>query len=825
MFEEVKMTISGIPRAGEHRAKDIVIEGLERIPGALYYLVVQATNGKTYEIGIPDDADSIPIDASMVPVSGIMKVMLEYKTAAGDVLAKSDTVNFVIKEALMPGDKALPTYEAVKSIADRVLEVPGEIEKIVGTIDDVRRAGEEAEAAANRAEQAANGFIPDGAVIPETLPGVRANLFDKSKCSAEKILSNGSISAAAGYICSDYIPVRQGSVYTFPAGNNRCIALYGVDKTFLRYIDGGTGDDVAPLIIPDDIPAAWLRVSYNIAGTGLTANNFMMCVGGKYYDEYVPFGSTYLDWLHTAEEAELMDARVGGNGKTYDTAGEAMRGQYGELKETLVNFPHKIPLWNEFVRSKNLINQNVYKKESFDRVRKEFVPNENAFTFEPIKVSIDDTLYFYQTQKGNDKRSSEKVNADFIMFDDDMNFIEKISTVNNYTAIQNGYVFVSREKQFHNLDTMDYMVSLGERNTYYPYFEEHFESDNVDIRLRGGNEDKDNRDIILSIIEDNKTVIIPIGNWKVRPTLIKKPHKICGGNECYSYVYGTDNTSSVISAYENQSYVIKININDERENNGYSITNIVLSCADSTPITAIKDVSDVLVLENSPYGNFDIIIQFFSGNGLCITGSYELTFNRVYFRNMKGVGTCLKFKQSNQYASNQIFINDIQAEGCYGKIIESEGNSKFGHCNINSILIEGTVWKSFTEVTELTYDEGEQYTEQPFFSFGSVIGLNIGNIGFNGPFHCYEYNGVKYHRNTVIHFKNAYGRKLVNIGNITIDSNRFGENNIIHNEYASETVSNSCHINSVFVAKDIIGGSLDIKDDTGNGNYHIGYIN
>lgn len=149
--------------------------------------------------------------------------------------------------------------------------------------------------------------LEDGCISTEKINGAKINLFDKTAITNGHVAQDGAIVLEENYLCTDYIPVRPGSVYTFPAGRRRHFAYYDAQKNFLRWVDGGTSYVYnATVTVPTDIPAAYLRISYFTEGTDVNPDTFMVCIGGQYYETYVPYGAAYVDWL----SARIMDGGV-----------------------------------------------------------------------------------------------------------------------------------------------------------------------------------------------------------------------------------------------------------------------------------------------------------------------------------------------------------------------------------------------------------------------------------------------------------------------------------------------------------------------------------
>lgn len=112
----------------------------------------------------------------------------------------------------------------------------------------------------------------------------------------------------------------------------------------------------------------------------------------------------------TTGDAELIDIRVGGNGKTYDTAGEAVRKQYNELHDPLVEVQNAV-----FELGKNLFNkdtielskallidgsivENSYTTNNFisDYIRVEYNSN---YVWNDYKVGSNMCVVFYSDSK------------------------------------------------------------------------------------------------------------------------------------------------------------------------------------------------------------------------------------------------------------------------------------------------------------------------------------------------------------------------------------------------------------------------------------------
>lgn len=123
----------------------------------------------------------------------------------------------------------------------------------------------------------------------------------------------------------------------------------------------------------------------------------------------------------TTGDAELQDIRVGANGVTYSTAGDAVRGQYSQLKEDL----------DELVDLKvNL--RNITKPEGYLLHNKKVnIPSgKYRFIFDILFSGENKTgTIYFRNSNGDDVKTKDIPNNKFV-FDEEIEFSDNVSIIN-----------------------------------------------------------------------------------------------------------------------------------------------------------------------------------------------------------------------------------------------------------------------------------------------------------------------------------------------------------------------------------------------------------
>lgn len=181
----------------------------------------------------------------------------------------------------------------------------------------------------------------------------------------------------------------------------------------------------------------------------------------------------------TTGDAELMDIRVGANGTTYSNAGEAVRGQFNELKSDLVSINDSMLIYPYNLFNKNhvgneIVNGNTYSYEngiiqglSINVNTGALIEQSDRFISYPIKVEGGKTVY----TKGYDSQE-EVISIFMFLYDKNMNYIGKSNQfVSGCELPQNtSYIrLLSTNNFFAEKGTVCYDNNYGSK--YQEYFE------------------------------------------------------------------------------------------------------------------------------------------------------------------------------------------------------------------------------------------------------------------------------------------------------------------------------------------------------------------